>query len=131
LPEAVLPPDMAWARGNPHLAGAFARFDRVLTATAASTLASETGELVKRHLAEWHGELPRLDMQWVDDALGGVLVEQKPLARLALLAAFAPTRVSPRDIENAQNLGSTGADLIGTVAWAAFAAARRVGRWLS
>src|SRR6267143_2981947 len=40
LPEAILAPDLAWARANPHVAGAFARFDDVLTTAAASILTS-------------------------------------------------------------------------------------------
>jgi hypothetical protein len=127
LPEAVLAPDLAWARANPHVAGAFARFDHVLTTASVSILPSETRRLVEHRLASSRGELPGLDKQSIDEALVTLPAEERPLARLALLAAFAPYRVSSRDIEDARACGSNDADLVGTVAWAAFAVARRVG----
>jgi len=130
LPEAVLAPDLAWARANPHVAGAFARFDHVLTMAAVSTLPVETRKLLEHRLASWRGDLPGLDKQSIDEALLALPAEEKPLARLALLAAFVPYRVSFRDIEDARTRGGSDADLVGTVAWAAFAAARRIGSYL-
>jgi AhpD family alkylhydroperoxidase len=130
LPEAVLAHDLGWARAHPAVAGAFARFDHVLTTAAVSALPVETRKLVEHRLASWRGELPGLDKQSIDEALLALPAEEKPLARLALLVAFVPYRVLFRDIEDARTRGSSDADLVGTVAWAAFAAARRIGSYL-
>jgi len=130
LPEAVLAPDLAWARANPHVAGAFARFDHVLTTAAVSTLPVETRRLVEHRLASSRGELPSLGKEWIGDVIAPLRKEDQPLARLGLLAAFAPYQVTRADVEDARSVGSTDADLFVTVAWAAFSAARRVASWM-
>lgn len=130
LPEAVLAPDLAWARANPHVAGAFARFDRVLTTAAVSTLPVETRKLVEHRLASWRGELPSLGKEWIGDVIAPLREEDQPLARIGLLTAFASHQVTKADVEDAQSVGSSDVDLFVTVAWAAFSAARRVASWM-
>ena len=57
---------------------------------------------------------------------------QKPLGRLAMLAAFASYQVDAQVLTDARTRpGPAGdEDLVAAAGWASFAAARRIGSWL-
>jgi hypothetical protein len=127
LPGSQLAPDIEWARGNSQMAGAFARFDRVLGVRADAMLSSETRKIVEDRLSDWRGEPPSMDKRWICEAVAPLPKKDQPVAGLALLAAFAPYQVTSREIEDARTRGADDTILVVTVAWAAFAAARHLG----
>ena len=130
LPDADLPADLAWAEGDPSIAGAFARFAAVIDEVE-SRLPLETVALLKQQIAEWDGTDPGLSRQWVTDAVARLPQAQQPVATLALLTAFAPHQVSDSTITAYRTLGHDDRDLIDLLAWASFSLARHIGVWLA
>ena len=130
LPEAPLPADFVWARRNPEVAAAFARAAATFEAAGAALLPPAVRALVAARLRAWQGEDADLDRRWLDDVVATVAAGEQAAARLALLAAFAPFRVDDAVIADFRRAHPGDAALITAVAWASFAAARRIGGWL-
>jgi AhpD family alkylhydroperoxidase len=132
LGPAPLPPDLGWAAGDPVIADAFGRAAAAFEAAGQRALPAEVRALVSDRLAVWHGEEPGVSRAWVEDAVRSLPVSQRPVGRLALLAAFASYQVDDRVLEQARSRPGTAGDegLVATAGWASFAAARRIGLWL-
>jgi hypothetical protein len=130
LPEAPLPGDLAWAEPMPAIAGAFARFAAAVERAGAEVLAPEVRALVADRVRAWAGEEPGLSRQWAMEAARGLDAPAQAAARLALLAALAPYQIEADVIAAFRAHQPTDSELIGALAWASFAAARRFGTWL-
>lgn len=129
LPEAELPPDLAWAAENPNLTAAFARFDRAIETAAQAALSEEARQLLAATLLDWGQKQPGMGADWLDHATNhrGLTEREQILSRLGLMAALASYRVTEKDIEAARIHGATDPDLLATVAWASFAKAKQIG----
>ncbi len=137
LPDAPLPPDLAWSSGHATLAAALARAAAAFDAAGAAALPAPVRALVSTRLADWRGTPMPLDRGWLDDATAPVddastMLDDasRPAARLALLAAFAPERVDDRIIADFRARHPDDSTLVGATAWASFAAARVIAAWL-
>lgn len=118
-------PEPAWAAGTPTGA-AFAAL-RAGAGAGASLLGDEAGEAVLEAVAVWDGEHPPL-AGWPSGPLGDVPPAQRPAARLALLAALAPYRVSDADVAAWRESGGgrSDADLVRLLAFGAITAVERI-----
>jgi len=67
---------------------------------------------------------------WVEPAILPIAQSARPAARLALLTALASFQIDDDVVRAFREQSPSDAALLGTVAWAAFTAARRVGTWL-
>lgn len=132
LPPAALPDDLAWAAGDPVIAEAFGRAAAAFDAAGRQALPDAVRELVTTRLGAWHGEEPGVSRAWVDSAVEALDAPQRPLGRLALLAAFASYQVDAQVLRDARPQPGPQGDetLVAAAGWASFAAARRVGSWL-
>ena len=131
LPPAELPEDLAWTRANPAVAGAYARFAAAADACGQEILPSEVRRVATDSLERWSGEDPGLGTGWIDAAIAGLPVREQPAARLVLLTAMASYRVDGDVVEAFRRDRPADRDLVGAVAWASFAAARRTASWLA
>ncbi|WP_143220736.1 carboxymuconolactone decarboxylase family protein [Actinomadura sp. CNU-125] len=127
LPEASLPDDLAWARGDRFVAAAFARAAAAVEAAGRRTVPEPVRELVADRLARWDGGPPGLGRGWVDEAVRGLPDDQRPAGRLALLTAFASYRVGVADVTAFRRTDPGDRALVELTAWAALTAARRIG----
>ncbi|MEU9829806.1 carboxymuconolactone decarboxylase family protein [Micromonospora chersina] len=127
LPEAALPDDAAWARGNAAVAGAVARSYAVFNAAGERSLSPRVRELVRWRLEQWRGEDTGVSRRWCEDLIAELPVAERPAGRLALLTALASYQVDEEVVDEFRRRVPDDATLIEAVAWASFAAARRVG----
>jgi AhpD family alkylhydroperoxidase len=130
LPYADLPMDMEWAKDNPMVAQAFARFARVIQDLGESVLSQDARDLVLGVLDRWNGE-ELLNVTDIEDETGTLIESERGAARLALLAALAPQRITEGDILGFRKQFPYATSLLGTTAWASFAVARRIGNWVN
>lgn len=130
LPDAPLPDDLAWAAGSPAVAGAFARFARVVDEAGSAALPDAVRTLVYERIHAWDGHPVSLGRHWVEDAIGPLAPAQRASARLALLSALASYQVDQSVIDQFRAAHPTDTELIAVTAWASFTAARRAGEWL-
>lgn len=131
LPAGVLPPEFHWARSNPAVEGALSRMTSVVDRAGEAALPATVRELLQGWLAQWRGEDMSLSRAWVELAVEGLKAQERPVARLALLAALASHQVDDGVMQACRSEGMTDADLIATASWAAFGAARQIASWLS
>lgn len=133
LEPAELPNDLPWARGNPHVAGAFARYAAAVDAAVEGALHESLRERVLERLEAWDGTDPGLgglSLEELDATLVGVPPEEKAAGRFALLIALASYRVDAAAVAAYRARYPADAQLLGAAAWVSYVSARRVGRWL-
>ncbi len=129
LDETTLPDDLQWAQSDPTIKTAFANF-ATLNARFEATLAPEVVSCVRSRVETWEGEQMPLSRKWVEDAINTLSDTDKPIARLALLAALAPHQVEAGVIDAVRSVDYDDEQLVNLLAWASFTAARRIGQWL-
>jgi len=130
LPEAELPPELRWAATSPTISHAFAGWAAVVERIGSEILSSQVRTLVTEALHTWQGEPPALSRAWVESAIAGLTGADLAAGRLTLLTALASYQVDEKVIEAFRAHYATDAQLVGAVAWASGAAARRIASWL-
>jgi len=126
LPAAPLPEDLQWATANPRIAAALARWAAVIEQEARRVTSPAVRELVHRSLQQWQGELMPLSRSWVERELEGLPEAERPVARLALVAAKASYQVDEALVTAVLGAERDETRLVRVLAWAAFSAARRI-----
>jgi AhpD family alkylhydroperoxidase len=129
LPAAELPQDLAWAAADPVIADAFARAAAAFDAAGRRALPNRVRDLVTDRLASWQGEDPGISRGWVETAVEPLPPLDRPLGRLALLAAFASHQVDAEVLDNVRTRRGPIDDrtLLVASGWASFTTARRIG----
>ncbi|MDH3200043.1 MAG: carboxymuconolactone decarboxylase family protein [Myxococcales bacterium] len=130
LPDAPLPNDLRWAKSNPAIAGAWARFAAVVEEAGQRVLPEHVRALLLARLAGWEGEEPEISAPLVDDAVASLDEAHRPAGRFVLLVALASYRVDQSTVEAFRRTTPGDRALVEASAWAALQAARRIGGWL-
>jgi AhpD family alkylhydroperoxidase len=125
LPDAPVADDLAWARPMPHVAGAFARL-AAATDAAGDTVSPAVRARVLARLDDPDAAPPGLSRRWLDDAVAGAAVAEAATLRPLLVAALAPWQMDA-ELRRAFVERFDERTLLGALAWASFAAARRIG----
>ncbi|QDY08410.1 carboxymuconolactone decarboxylase family protein [Micromonospora sp. HM134] len=128
LPAATLPDDAGWAAADPVIAGAVARAYRAFDRAGEEAVPAPVRALLRERLDRWDGSSPGPGRGWYDDACAGLPEPDRAAGRLALLTAFASYRVDDEVVGAFRRTAPTDRALVQAVAWAAYAAAREVGR---
>jgi AhpD family alkylhydroperoxidase len=131
LPAAALPADLAWSTSHPTLADALARAAAGFESAGTAHLPSAVRTLVASRIETWRGENPGLGRHWCEEAVATLPADERPRARLALLAAFAPYQVDDDVIADVRRGGADDDTLVALAAWASFTAARRIASWVA
>ncbi|MER7419609.1 hypothetical protein ABT346_22990 [Micromonospora peucetia] len=129
LPPAPPEPDLAWAVGQPHVAAAFARAGEAVRRAGEAALP----EHVRRRILTCLADRPPPEPgggRWFDTAVAELSPAERPVARLALLTALAPYRVTDADVAACRDGGAGDATLVAATAWTSLATARRIGTGL-
>ncbi|MFG1780382.1 hypothetical protein ACGFIG_28615 [Micromonospora sp. NPDC049048] len=126
LPPAPPEPDLAWTVGQPHVAAAFARAGQAVRRAGEAALPEHVRQRILACLDDPPPPEPG-GGRWFDAAVAELTPAERPAARLALLTALAPYRVTDADIAACRDGGADDAALVTVTAWASLAAARRIG----
>ncbi|MFJ4844164.1 carboxymuconolactone decarboxylase family protein [Streptomyces sp. NPDC088733] len=118
------PPD--WAEGAP-VGTAFAAL-RVAAGRGGERLGVQAREAVAAAVDVWDGSHPPLDGGWIAHRTSPLPPAQRPAARLVLLAALAPYRITEADVEawRAADPDPYDADLVRLIAFGALSAISRI-----
>jgi hypothetical protein len=119
-----------WSQASPEIAGAFANFAAILENASTDILHPESRERVIETISSWCGERMSLSRIWVEEALSGLPKTFQAEARLALLVALAPHQIDQTVIDKFRRVHPGDQELIETLAWGSFLAARRISTWL-
>jgi AhpD family alkylhydroperoxidase len=125
LPKAELPVDLQWARANPRVADALARYAATVEREGAKVISERARTAVLASLRRWNGETMPLDGRWVDEDIKALTGEDRAIARLAILLAKASYRITDQVVAEAMGTGGDEQRFVRILAWSAFAGARR------
>jgi AhpD family alkylhydroperoxidase len=128
--SAALPDDMLWAKGNAYVDRAMAAWAYMIEEKSKHLISTEVLNILETYLLNWKGESPGLDPTWLSDAVKGHDEKTQTMASLALMAAVAPYRVDETTVQNFQRYFPDDDQLIITLSWASFSAARKIAGWL-
>jgi AhpD family alkylhydroperoxidase len=132
LPEADLPEDMAWAKPAANVAGAFARFAKVIDIDGEFAVPLKVRLEVKAEIEEFVAEGNEMNQNMVAKLTGQFNDEAfKSAAKLTLMTAFMPCRVDEKIVAEFRKHYPEDTKLLGALAWASFTAARKIGKKLS
>ena len=129
-PDVGLPADLSWAAGDHAVRRAVGLFAAAAEAAGERSVPSAARQLVVQRVQAWRGEDPGL-AAWVEALLTGLDESDAAAARLCLLVACASYRVDEQEVARFRVHHPGDDTLIDAVAWTSFAAARRIGSWLS
>nr|WP_055508874.1 carboxymuconolactone decarboxylase family protein [Nonomuraea pusilla] len=127
-------PEPVWAEGTP-VGAAYAAL-RAAGGAGGALLGQDARDVVLDAVAAWDGEHPPMGATWLSEPLAALPERDRPAARLALLVALAPYRVTDADVaawraagpavaRGAGPGGGTDEDLVRLCAFGAVAATER------
>lgn len=125
LPPAPLPVDLNWARPNPRIAEALARWSAAVDQEASQVVSPDVQHLVHGSLAAWQGELMPLSRSWVDEEVAGLDGRDRDIARLILVVAKASYQTDDALVNAVLEPDRNEERLIRVLAFASLSAARR------
>jgi hypothetical protein len=126
LPEAELPEDMQWARPNPRIASAVARWAAAVERESAKVIPERTRQLVHDSLKQWQGEQMPISRNWVEQEIHGLVGNERAIARLALVVAKASYQSDDRLVAEVLEHNPEQEQFLRILAWSSFTAARYV-----
>ena len=130
LPKADLPNDLRWAKPSSNVAQAFSCFSGAVEEAGENALSMEVRAHVQEELSQWTGKTSELSLAWAEDALSRFDEATESAADLALIVALAPDRIEEGTILAFRKHFPEDEKLVGALAWASFAAAKKIGTWL-
>ncbi len=130
LAKSSLPSDMHWATTAPSIAQAFARFAAEVEKAAENALPVTVRRYLKEEINEWNGKPSELSLAWSEEEINKFDNPVQAAARLGLLTALAPHEVDASTISAFKRECPGDENLVGALAWASLAAARKIGNWL-
>ena len=80
-------------------------------------------------VAEWDGSHPGLSTAWLQEPLAELAPTDRPGARLTLLAALAPYRITDADVAAWRTAGRNDDDLVRMLSFGAMTAVDRIEAW--
>ncbi len=130
LPKMDLPNDLRWAKSSTNVARAYACFAAAVEESGEQALPPEVRAHVEEELSQWTGRTSELSLAWCEDAISRFDEATEAAARLAILTALAPDRIDSGAIPAFRKHFPEDTKLLGALAWASFAAAKKIGTWL-
>jgi len=131
VPNADVHDDLAWMSTNPDIATAFAGCIQIINTMAESRVPVEVQTIVNRKLEQWNGDDKGISRHWLEQSLENISHQYKPVARLCLLAAFAPYQVDENVIQDYRQVHPDDYSLLITTAWASMAATCAINMWVT
>jgi hypothetical protein len=125
LPPASLPEDMKWAKPNPRVADALARWAATVERETIDVVSPSVRHVVSASLQKWHGEQMPISRSWVDADIECLRGDDREIARLAIVLAKAPYQVDEKMAEAVLGNANDEARFVRVLAWASFTGARR------
>ena len=126
LPASSLPADMQWARFNPRVADAVARYAAAVEREGSRVISAKSREVILSALRRWNGEPMPLDSRWIEEDIKVLSAdEDRAIARLAVVVAKASYRVTDQMVADVLGESKDQERFIRILAWSSSAAARR------
>ena len=126
LSAAPIPRDMDWARPNPRIADALARWAAAVDREADQAISPQVRHLVRNRLESWNGETMPLSRSWVEQEIEDLTGEDYHIAKLILVVCKASYQFDDSLVQGVMSERLDEERLIRILAFAAMSAARRL-----
>ena len=126
LPAAPLRDDLEWARPNPRIADAIARWAAAVEREAEKAISTKVVSLVRDCLDAWDGEQMPISRSWVEDDIAHLDGEDYHTAKLILVVAKASHQVDDSIVQAVLGEVHDQEKLIRILSFAALSAALRL-----
>jgi AhpD family alkylhydroperoxidase len=123
-------PGISWTSPDGAIREAMEHWYGACEEAGGRVLSAEARRRLAGRVADWRGGALPLAGGWIDRTLGGLADTERPAARLALLTALAPHRVTADDLSAAHGALGGDRDLLAAAVWGAAQATCRIGAWL-
>lgn len=130
LPAASELKEPQWAKTNPFVAQAFARCMETIEEIGEFALPLEVRNLVNSFVGKWKGEALGISKCMVEVENSELGEAARSAAQLALLAALSPHQIDEETVLRFRRYFPDDNLLLGTLAWASFVAAQKIGTWI-
>ncbi len=120
----------SWACIIPAYAKGIEAKDRLLDELEKEVIPERTAQLFKDKISTWQGEEMPMGKAWLNDTLNLLTENEKPIAKILFLAAFAPYTITENDINNFRKFKPTDKELLEVCYWAVQKITDRIGEWL-
>lgn len=124
LPAAPLPDDLAWAKPNPRIADAVARYAAAVEREASKVVPEYVQRLVHASLEKWRVERMPMSRSWVETETSVLKGNDRDIARLALVLAKAAYQADENMYERVLAASGSEDNFIRILNWCTFTAAR-------
>lgn len=131
IPASTLPANLWWAKSSDNIASALAGCVALIENEGERVLSVSVRSLVQQQLSDWNGEPKGLSRRWLEACINDLSDRDKPIARLALIAAFAPYQIDEEVVQAFRNVCPDDRELLAATAWSSMVAARRTCSWLT
>lgn len=126
LPPASVREELAWARPNPRIADALARWRAAVEREASRAIPPQVRDFVKASLSQWQGETMPMSRKWVDKEVEQLTGEDREIAKLILVVAKASWQFDESLLQAVMPNAVDEKRLIRILAFAAYSAANRL-----
>jgi hypothetical protein len=125
LRDTPVPPDLFWAKSNPRVQTALARWFDTVDCETRSVIPEPVRRRVLSSLSLWNNEPMPISRSWVDDEVAGLPPAHRALAKLILIVAKASYQFTEDLLEDACLIDDEDR-LVRVLAFASASAARRL-----
>jgi hypothetical protein len=129
LAKALKPSNFPWLDTSSNVAEGLGRWIYTLEKIGNQSLTATARECISGYLDCWQGEIPPFGSGWLDQITNELQGEDRVGARLGLLVALCPYRITGKEIENYRKYRPGDNELIGATAWASMKTALQIAKW--
>lgn len=131
VPNAVLPKEFSWAQSNADISASFAGFDLLINAIGKKEIPSDVQKSILLFISTWDGVIQVMGNQWLEKEIATLSDDKKSLARLILLIAIQPYKITEQHIDELRALDYSDEQLIAVCAWGSWQATKQISSWIS
>jgi len=126
-----IPQHLHWAKSVPAYTRIFTARESVLAEIEKSVIPPTSARILKEAISAWQGENMPLGRSWLADLTKDISENEKPIAAIMLLAAFAPYTVTENDIRAFQKTNPSDKDLLETCFWSIEMLTNKIATWIT
>ena len=126
-----IPKHLQWAESVPAYAQIFTAQESVLAEIEKDLIPPTSARILREAISAWQGEDMPLGRSWLADLTKDISEEEKSIATIILLAAFAPHTVTENDIRAFQENNPSDKDLLETCFWSIETLTKKIATWLT
>jgi hypothetical protein len=131
LQNQKLPKDLSWAKTSPNIAGAYARFAKVIQDIEKTYVPLQTKEIIIKYLNQWDPQNPQSQSNWIKEETTEKDSKITTATTIAILTIDSPYRITKETINIFQKHYPNQNHLLAITSWASFTKAKKIGTLLN